>query len=138
MKNVQLSQTPRKDTNVKRYAENLGAKTIKGDLEEALYFYRVVSEHDRDDRAQSARTDPLSLVDSLNSNLPSQIRIFGYKHVTSSFNAKFCDQRRYVYLFPVFGIDPSCHSDRDCHVMMGLYGWGFGLFFLFYVYFCRD
>ncbi|XP_027331181.1 tRNA pseudouridine synthase A isoform X2 [Abrus precatorius] len=116
--------------------KNPGAKTIEGDLEEALYVSGAVPEQDRGipkryDWARSARTDkgvsavgqvvsgrfyidPPGLVDRLNSNLPSQIRIFGYKRVTASFNAKkFCDRRRYVYLIPVFALDPSCHRDRE-------------------------
>lgn len=116
--------------------KNPGAKTIEGDLEEALYASGAVPEQDRGipkryDWARSARTDkgvsavgqvvsgrfyidPPGLVDRLNSNLPSQIRIFGYKRVTASFNAKkFCDRRRYVYLIPVFALDPSCHRDRE-------------------------
>ncbi|KAJ1379765.1 Pseudouridine synthase I, TruA, C-terminal [Sesbania bispinosa] len=116
--------------------KNPGAKTIEGDLEEALYVSGAVSEADRGipkqyDWARSARTDkgvsavgqvvsgrfyidPPGLVERLNSNLASQIRIFGYKRVTASFNAKkFCDRRRYVYLIPVFALDPSCHRDRE-------------------------
>ncbi|XP_057502323.1 uncharacterized protein LOC130786107 [Actinidia eriantha] len=116
--------------------KNPGAKTIEGDLEEALFFSGAVPEQDRGfpkrfDWARSARTDkgvsavgqvvsgrfyidPPGLVDRLNSNLPSQIRIFGYKRVTASFNAKkFCDRRRYVYLIPVFALDPSSHPDRE-------------------------
>ncbi|KNA14783.1 hypothetical protein SOVF_104360 [Spinacia oleracea] len=116
--------------------KNPGAKTIEGDLEEALFFAGAVSEADRGiskrfDWARSARTDkgvsavgqvvsgrfyvdPPGFVQRLNSNLPPQIRIFGYKRVTPSFNAKkFCDRRRYVYLLPVFALDPSCHRDRE-------------------------
>jgi tRNA pseudouridine38-40 synthase len=34
--------------------------------------------------------------------------------VTGSFNAKkFCDRRRYVYLIPVFALDPCSHRDRE-------------------------
>ncbi|XP_020202154.1 tRNA pseudouridine synthase A-like isoform X2 [Cajanus cajan] len=114
--------------------KNPGAKTIEGDLEEALYMSGAVPEQDRGipkryDWARSARTDkgvsavgqvvsgrfyidPPGFVDRLNSNLTSQIRIFGYKRVTASFNAKkFCDRRRYVYLIPVFALDPNCHRD---------------------------
>ncbi|KDP36857.1 hypothetical protein JCGZ_08148 [Jatropha curcas] len=116
--------------------KNPGAKTIEGDLEEALFQSGAVPEHDRGipkryDWARSARTDkgvsavgqvvsgrfyidPPGLVERLNSNLSSQIRIFGYKRVTGSFNAKkFCDRRRYVYLIPVFALDPSSHRDRE-------------------------
>lgn len=116
--------------------KNPGAKTIEGDLEEALYLSDAVPEQDRNnpkryDWARSARTDkgvsavgqvvsgrfyvdPPGFVDRLNSNLSPQIRIFGYKRVTASFNAKkFCDRRRYVYLIPVFALDPSAHRDRE-------------------------
>ncbi|KAK4390866.1 tRNA pseudouridine synthase 1 [Sesamum angolense] len=116
--------------------KNPGAKTIEGDLEEALYFSGAVPEADRGlprrfDWARSARTDkgvsaigqvvsgrfyvdPPGFVERLNSYLPPQIRIFGFKRVTASFNAKkFCDRRRYVYFIPVFALDPSCHRDRE-------------------------
>ncbi|GMI72538.1 hypothetical protein like AT1G20370 [Hibiscus trionum] len=116
--------------------KNPGAKTIEGDLEEALFHSGAVPEQDRGnpkryDWARSARTDkgvsavgqvvsgrfyidPPGLVERLNEILPTQIRIFGYKRVTASFNAKkFCDRRRYVYLIPVFALDPSCHRDRE-------------------------
>ncbi|XVF23519.1 hypothetical protein REPUB_Repub13aG0045600 [Reevesia pubescens] len=116
--------------------KNPGAKTIEGDLEEALFHCGAVPEQDRGnpkryDWARSARTDkgvsavgqvvsgrfyidPPGLVERLNQILPTQIRIFGYKRVTASFNAKkFCDRRRYVYLIPVFALDPSCHRDRE-------------------------
>lgn len=116
--------------------KNPGAKTIEADLEEALYLAGAVPEHDRGlskryDWARSARTDkgvsavgqvvsgrfyidPPGFVDRLNSNLSPQIRIFGYKRVTASFNAKkFCDRRRYVYLIPVFALNPNSHRDRE-------------------------
>ncbi|CAL0307075.1 unnamed protein product [Lupinus luteus] len=116
--------------------KNPGAKTIEGDLEEALYASGAVPEHDRGipnryDWSRSARTDkgvsavgqvvsgrfyidPPGFVDRLNSNLSPQIRIFGYKRVTGSYNAKkFCDRRRYVYLIPVFALDPCSHQDRE-------------------------
>lgn len=116
--------------------KNPGAKTIESDLEEALYLSGAVPEQDRNnpkryDWARSARTDkgvsavgqvvsgrfyidPPGLVERLNSNTSSQIRIFGYKRVTGSFSAKkFCDRRRYVYLLPVFALDPSSHRDRE-------------------------
>ncbi|KAI3725516.1 hypothetical protein L1987_65306 [Smallanthus sonchifolius] len=117
--------------------KNPGAKTIEGDLEEALFFSGAVPESERGcpnryDLARSARTDkgvsavgqvvsgkfyvdPPGFVERLNSYLPPQFRIFGYKRVTASFGAKkFCDRRRYVYLLPVFALDPSSHRDRDC------------------------
>ncbi|XP_021296028.1 tRNA pseudouridine synthase A, mitochondrial-like [Herrania umbratica] len=116
--------------------KNPGAKTIEGDLEEALFHSGAVPEQDRGnpkryDWARSARTDkgvsavgqvvsgrfyidPPGLVERLNRILPAQIQIFGYKRVTASFNSKkFCDRRRYVYLIPVFALDPNCHRDRE-------------------------
>jgi tRNA pseudouridine38-40 synthase len=116
--------------------KNPGAKTIEGDLEEALFFSGAIPDQDRGhpkrlDWARSARTDkgvsavgqvvsgrffidPPGLIERLNSNLPSQFRIFGFKRVTPSFSAKkFCDRRRYVYLIPVFALDPACHRDRE-------------------------
>ncbi|KAK1388599.1 tRNA pseudouridine synthase A [Heracleum sosnowskyi] len=116
--------------------KNPGAKTIEGDLEEALYQAGAVPEHDRGvpkrfDWARSARTDkgvsavgqvvsgrfyidPPGFIDRFQSNLPDQFRIFGFKRVTGSFNAKkFCDRRRYVYMLPVFALDPIAHRDRE-------------------------
>lgn len=116
--------------------KNPGARTIEGDLEEALYRAGAVPEADRAaprryDWARAARTDkgvsaaaqvvsgrfyvdPPVFTDRLNAQLAPQIRAFGYVRVTNSFNAKkFCDRRRYVYLLPVFALDPSAHPDRE-------------------------
>ncbi|KAI7741157.1 hypothetical protein M8C21_018475 [Ambrosia artemisiifolia] len=114
--------------------KNPGAKTIEGDLEEALYFSNAVPESERGcpnryDFARSARTDkgvsavgqvvsgkfyidPPGFIERLNDNLPAQFRVFGFKRVTASFSAKkFCDRRRYVYLLPVFALDGSVHCE---------------------------
>lgn len=116
--------------------KNPGAKTIEGDLEEALYQAGGVPDHDKCqprkyEWARSARTDkgvsavgqvvsgrfyvdPPGFIDRLNSILVPQIRIFGFKRVTNAFSAKkFCDRRRYVYLVPVFALDPYAHRDRE-------------------------
>ncbi|MQM08114.1 hypothetical protein Taro_040964 [Colocasia esculenta] len=116
--------------------KNPGAKTIEGDLEEAFFHAGGVPDHDRGkprryDWARAARTDkgvsaagqvvsgrfyvdPPGFVDRLNTILSPQIRVFGYRRVTASFNAKkFCDRRRYVYLLPVFALDPNAHPDRE-------------------------
>lgn len=116
--------------------KNPGAKTIEGDLEEALYQAGGVPDHDKCqprkyEWARSARTDkgvsavgqvvsgrfyvdPPGFIDRLNSILVPQIRIFGFKRVTNAFSAKkFCDKRRYVYLVPVFALDPYAHRDRE-------------------------
>ncbi|CAO2048036.1 unnamed protein product [Urochloa humidicola] len=58
--------------------------------------------------------DPPGFIDRLNAQLAPQIRAYGYVRVTNSFNAKkFCDRRRYLYLLPVFALDPSAHPDRE-------------------------
>lgn len=116
--------------------KNPGARTIEGDLEEALYQAGAVPEADRGaprryDWARAARTDkgvsaaaqvvsgrfyvdPPGFIDRLNAQLAPQIRAYGYVRVTNSFNAKkFCDRRRYLYLLPVFALDPSAHPDRE-------------------------
>ncbi|KAJ1280357.1 hypothetical protein BS78_04G226000 [Paspalum vaginatum] len=116
--------------------KNPGARTIEGDLEEALYQAGAVPEADRGaprrfDWARAARTDkgvsaaaqvvsgrfyvdPPGFIDRLNAQLATQIRAYGYVRVTNSFNAKkFCDRRRYLYLLPVFALDPSVHPDRE-------------------------
>ncbi|XP_066331645.1 uncharacterized protein [Miscanthus floridulus] len=116
--------------------KNPGARTIEGDLEQALYQAGAVPEADRAaprryDWARAARTDkgvsaaaqvvsgrfyvdPPGFIDRLNAQLAPQIRAYGYVRVTNSFNAKkFCDRRRYLYLLPVFALDPSAHPDRE-------------------------
>ncbi|CAN6461902.1 unnamed protein product [Victoria cruziana] len=115
---------------------NPGAKTIEGDLELALLKAGAIPEADygdprRVDWMRSARTDkgvsavgqvvsgrfyvdPPGMIERLNSHFPPQIVAFGYKRVTASFNAKkFCDRRRYIYLLPVFALDPTAHPDRE-------------------------
>ncbi|XP_020584176.1 tRNA pseudouridine synthase A, mitochondrial-like isoform X2 [Phalaenopsis equestris] len=116
--------------------KNPGARTIEGEFEEALFHAGAVPESDRGnpkryDWARAARTDkgvsaagqvvsgrfyidPPGFIDRLNSLLADQIRVWGFKRVTASFNAKkFCDRRRYVYLLPVFALDPNAHPDRE-------------------------
>ncbi|RLN08041.1 hypothetical protein C2845_PM11G30670 [Panicum miliaceum] len=113
-----------------------GARTIEGDLEEALYQAGAVPEADRAaprryDWARAARTDkgvsaaaqvvsrrfyvdPPGFVDRLNFQLAPQIRAYGYVRVTNSFKAKkFCDRWRYLFMLPVFALDPSAHPDRE-------------------------
>lgn len=116
--------------------KNPGARSIEGELEEALFHAGAVPEPDRGnpkryDWARSARTDkgvsasgqvvsgrfyidPPGLVDRLNHVLTDQIRILGFKRVTASFSSKkFCDRRRYIYLLPVFALDPNAHPNRE-------------------------
>ncbi|XP_047077151.1 tRNA pseudouridine synthase A-like isoform X1 [Lolium rigidum] len=116
--------------------KNPGARTIEGDLEEALYQAGAVPEAERAaparyEWARAARTDkgvsaaaqvvsgrfyvdPPGFIERLNAKLAPQIRAFGYVRVTNSFSAKkFCDRRRYVYLLPMLALDPSAHPDRE-------------------------
>ncbi|KAK6115178.1 hypothetical protein DH2020_007447 [Rehmannia glutinosa] len=116
--------------------KNPGAKTIEGDLRKPFIFPEPSPKRKgvntggstgpvppRTDKGVSAvgqvvsgrfYVDPPGFVERLNSHLAPQIRIFGYKRATPSFNAKkFCDRRRYVYSIPVFALDPSCHRDRE-------------------------
>ncbi|KAG6480383.1 hypothetical protein ZIOFF_063883 [Zingiber officinale] len=92
--------------------KNPGARTIEGDLEEALFLAGAVPAADRGlsrryQWARSARTDK-------GVSAAAQIAVFGFKRVTDSFSAKnLCDRRRYVYLLPVFSLDPSAHPDRE-------------------------
>ncbi|XP_076948524.1 uncharacterized protein LOC143620806 [Bidens hawaiensis] len=116
---------------------NPGAKTIESDLHHALYLSHAISQPDRDcpkrfHFARAARTDkgvsalgqvvsgkfkldPLGLfVEGVNDKLGDRVRVFGFKRVTNTFSAKkSCDQRRYVYLLPVFALDCAAHRDRE-------------------------
>lgn len=96
--------------------KNPGAKTIEGELEEALYHSGVVPEADRGQHkrlefARSSRTDkgvnavgqvasgrfyidPPGLVERLTMHLSTKIWIFGFKRTMPSFSPKkFCDKR---------------------------------------------
>lgn len=69
----------------------------------------------RTDKGVSAAENLISLkmefskehLDKLNEILPNQIRAFGYKKVTKSFDAKNnCDGRTYIYILPTFAFCP--------------------------------
>ncbi|KAJ0462846.1 putative tRNA pseudouridine(38-40) synthase [Helianthus annuus] len=115
--------------------KNPGAKTIEGELQQALCISGAIPQPDLHcpkifDFARSARTDkgvsaigqvvsgkfyidPPGFVERINNNLPDKFRVYGFKHVTASFSAKkCCVGRRYVYLLPVFALDCSAHRDR--------------------------
>ncbi|KAM7257995.1 hypothetical protein ACFE04_013736 [Oxalis oulophora] len=102
-------------------------KTIKDELEKALYMagaeddkHIVLAQTNEDVSVTSAvgqvvsgrfYVDPQSFVQNVNACLPADIRIFGYKIVTKSFHAeRSCDMMRYVYLIPVFALDPASHA----------------------------
>ncbi|KAJ0462845.1 putative tRNA pseudouridine(38-40) synthase [Helianthus annuus] len=115
--------------------KNPGAKTIEGELQQALCISGAIPQPDLHcpkifDFARSARTDkgvsaigqvvsgkfyidPPGFVERINNNLPEKFRVFGFKHVTASFSSKkCCVGRRYVYLLPVFALDCLAHRDR--------------------------
>lgn len=108
---------------------NPGAKTIEGDLFNALVRVGAVSEDNADDPKKvgfmrAARTDKgvhaagqvvslkmitdlPDLIPSINSHLPDQIRIWGYVRTIKSFHSKNqCDSRVYEYLFPTYILQP--------------------------------
>ncbi|GFY95816.1 pseudouridine synthase family protein [Actinidia rufa] len=72
--------------------KNPGAKTIEGDLEEALFFSGAVPEQDRGFPKRFDWAAPLE------------------------------PTRAYVYLIPVFALDPSSHPDRES-VLASLGSW---------------
>ncbi|KAG6543765.1 hypothetical protein Mapa_014796 [Marchantia paleacea] len=115
---------------------NPGAITIEGELEQALYRAGAITKENfgvprKVDWMRAARTDkgvsaigqvvsgqfiiePEGFVERVNSFLPKDIVVLGYKRVTASFNAKkLCDKRRYEYIIPVYCFDPSKHLDRE-------------------------
>lgn len=112
---------------------NPGAITIEGELEEALFRAGAIAQSNfgdpkKIDWMRAARTDkgvsavgqvvsaklfidPPGLVERVNSYLPKQVRMFGYKRVIHTFSAKnLCDRRRYEYCLPVFAFDPNAHQ----------------------------
>lgn len=69
----------------------------------------------RTDKGVSAAENLISLkmefsqehLQKLNEELPKQIRVFGYKKVTKSFDSKNnCDGRTYIYILPTFAFCP--------------------------------
>lgn len=48
-----------------------------------------------------------NLVDQLNSTLPPQIKVLGFKRTTNSFNSKnHCSHRTYIYMMPTYVLAP--------------------------------
>ncbi|KAL0480454.1 tRNA pseudouridine synthase A, mitochondrial [Acrasis kona] len=57
--------------------------------------------------------DP-GIVDRINSELPEDIRVYGYKRVMTSFNPKnMCDSRQYEYVLPTFTLRPITEQERS-------------------------
>lgn len=120
--------------------KNPGAITIEGELEQALFRADAIAQCNfsdlrKVDWMRAARTDkgvsaigqivsarlvidPPGFVERVNQHLPKDIRVFGYRRVTSNFNAKqMCDKRRYEYLVPVFAFNPHAHHDKETMLM---------------------
>ncbi|PVU88243.1 hypothetical protein BB559_005664 [Furculomyces boomerangus] len=108
---------------------NPNAKTIEGDLFSSIVKAGGVSEDNSTDQKKvqlqrAARTDKgvhaagqvvslkmiiedPEIVTKINSFLPDQIRVWGYKRVIRSFNPKtLCDSRIYEYLLPTYVFMP--------------------------------
>jgi tRNA pseudouridine38-40 synthase len=109
---------------------NPGFKTIESDLLSALVKSGVVRPDHieqpgvkmafqraaRTDKGVSAAGQVVSLkmllgngqvVDTINSNLPEQIRVLGVKRTTKGFDSKnTCDSRTYSYIMPTFAFAP--------------------------------
>ncbi|KAL5017922.1 hypothetical protein ScPMuIL_003644 [Solemya velum] len=48
-----------------------------------------------------------NLLEKINENLPSQIRVLSYKRTTNGFDSKnFCSSRTYIYIIPTFAFAP--------------------------------
>ncbi|RKP23655.1 pseudouridine synthase, partial [Syncephalis pseudoplumigaleata] len=108
---------------------NPGAKTIEGDLFQAMVAAGAISRDNADDPKKvglmrAARTDKgvhaagqaISLkmiiedpdvIAKINAHLPEQIRVWGYVRSINSFHAKnMCDSRIYEYLLPTYVLQP--------------------------------
>ncbi|XP_028829703.1 pseudouridylate synthase 1 homolog isoform X2 [Denticeps clupeoides] len=110
-------------------------KTIEDDLVAALVRAACIPENHGDDMKKMsfqrcARTDKgvsaagqvvslkVWLIDDIlakiNSELPPQIRVLGFKRVTGGFNSKNnCDARTYSYLLPTVAFKPKDHAQDD-------------------------
>jgi tRNA pseudouridine38-40 synthase len=108
---------------------NPGARTIEGELFQALVSAGAVSQDNSNDPkkvgfARCARTDKGvhaagnvvslkmivdidDLVPRINSFLPQQFRVWGFVRTTGSFSSKdMCDSRVYEYLLPSYVLKP--------------------------------
>ena len=109
-------------------------KTIEGDLFKAFVAAGAISKANADDPKKSslvrcARTDKgvhaagnvislklimedPSIIETINENLPSQIRVWGMERTNGAFSCyQSCDSRWYEYLIPTFSfLPPHPHS----------------------------
>ncbi|XP_010875756.1 tRNA pseudouridine synthase A isoform X1 [Esox lucius] len=54
------------------------------------------------------------LMEKINSNLPTQIRVLGLKRVTGGFNSKnSCDARTYSYMLPTVAFAPKSYNTKN-------------------------
>ncbi|KAG8455978.1 hypothetical protein GDO86_001968 [Hymenochirus boettgeri] len=110
-------------------------KTIEDELVQALVMSGCIPENHAEDMKKMsfqrcARTDKgvsaagqvVSLkiwllddiVEKINKNLPSHIRVIGLKRVTGRFNSKnSCDARTYSYTLPTFAFSHKDHEKQD-------------------------
>ncbi|KAF6761630.1 pseudouridine synthase [Ephemerocybe angulata] len=120
-----------------------GIKTIENVLFKALVKAGAVSQDNADDPvkvslARAARTDAgvhaagnvvslkmivtvpgvKDLVAHINSELPPEIRLWGFVRVQNSFNARLvCDSRKYTYYFPSYLLIPPKPDSNLCKVL---------------------
>lgn len=110
-------------------------KTIEDELVQALLLSDCIPENHaehmkkmsfqrcaRTDKGVSAAGQVVSLkirlidntVETINSHLPSHIRVLGLKRVTGRFNSKnSCDARTYSYTLPTFAFAHKDHETQD-------------------------
>ncbi|XP_071170590.1 pseudouridylate synthase 1 homolog isoform X2 [Mytilus edulis] len=82
------------------------------DVPQKMSFQRAC----RTDKGVSAAQNLLSLkviidienlLEKINSHLPEQIRVFGYRRTTGGFDCKnYCDNRTYMYICPTYAFAP--------------------------------
>ncbi|XP_052102656.1 pseudouridylate synthase 1 homolog isoform X1 [Mytilus californianus] len=82
------------------------------DVPQKMSFQRAC----RTDKGVSAAMNLLSLkviidienlLEKINSHLPEQIRVFGYRRTTGGFDSKnYCDNRTYMYICPTYAFAP--------------------------------
>lgn len=89
-----------------------------GDEMKKMSFQRCA----RTDKGVSAAGQVVSLklwliediIDKINSHLPAQIRVLGFKRVTGGFNSKNnCDARTYSYMLPTVAFAAKDHEPQD-------------------------
>ncbi|TSK72087.1 tRNA pseudouridine synthase A, mitochondrial [Bagarius yarrelli] len=119
----------------KRNPGNSQFKTIEDELVSALVKAGCIPENHGDDMKKMsfqrcARTDKgvsaagqvvslklwliENILEKLNSHLPPQIRVLGWKRVTGGFNSKNnCDARTYSYMLPSIAFSPKDTDQED-------------------------